>query len=216
MVERRFRLIVPAALLALLLLSSGGKPSETDAAETGIISEIAPASLVEGYHEVLDSIPELTSNPEPDPTEKNPAILDIPELGKFYPTNLVMEGPASTYSVEGCLGCRPDRLMANGDPLDNSKLTLAALPEFLLNTYVLVENITIDNDNKFPDNRGGVVAKVTDRGRFPKGRIADLTLTTNHFVLGGQPLPQGKTLIVRLTGLEPIESVRDNLIPNNP
>ncbi|MDD5147442.1 MAG: hypothetical protein PHV63_02750 [Candidatus Daviesbacteria bacterium] len=201
MVERRFRLIVPTALLALLLLSSGGKPSEIDAAETEVISEITPESLVKRYHEVLDSIPELTSNPEPDPIEKNPA--------------LVMEGPASTYSVEGCLGCRPDRIMANGDLLDDSKLTLAAPEEFPLNTYVLIENIT-DNDNESPDNRGGVVAMVTDRSGFPKGRIADLTLTTNHFVLGGQPLPQGKTLIVRLTGLGPVGSVSNNSIPNNP
>lgn len=82
------------------------------------------------------------------------------------------EGRASYYSELGCLGCRPDRKMANGERFDENKLTLAfwgnrryPVP---LNTPVLVSNL---------DNGISEIAVVTDRGNFDIGtrRIADLS-----------------------------------------
>lgn len=133
--------------------------------------------------------------------ETEPEIIEVPGVGTFIRTGLTMEGEASTYSRKGCLGCRDDRKMANEEDLDDNNLTLAALKEIPLNKYVLVENITD------PDNVHRVVAKVTDRGGFRElGRIADLTLTTNHYIRGGWPLQ------VRLTVLEPIEPTHDNIL----
>lgn len=76
------------------------------------------------------------------------------------------KGTASYYSEDGCVGCRDDRLMANGQRFDENAMTLAFnwLP---LNTEVVVKNVV---------NNKGVVAKVTDTGGFNElGRIADLS-----------------------------------------
>lgn len=77
-----------------------------------------------------------------------------------------LTGEASYYTVDGCLGCNPQRIMANGEKLDDTRKTIACnlLP---LNTKVLVKN----------SNNGLVTeAVVTDRGGFGKyGRVADLS-----------------------------------------
>lgn len=76
-------------------------------------------------------------------------------------------GKASYYSIDGCLGCNPGRIMANGETLDDTKMTLAhnVLP---LNTWVDIINTR---------NGNTCTAKVTDRGGFAKyHRIADLSL----------------------------------------
>lgn len=75
-------------------------------------------------------------------------------------------GKVSHYSYNGCLGCNPDRRMANGETLDDSRATIAFnwLP---MNTRVLVINL---------DNGKSIEAIVTDTGGFNElGRIADLT-----------------------------------------
>ena len=77
-----------------------------------------------------------------------------------------LTGEASYYTVDGCLGCNPQRIMANGEKLDDTKKTIACnlLP---LNMKVLVKN---------SDNGLTTEAIVTDRGGFGKyGRIADLS-----------------------------------------
>lgn len=76
-------------------------------------------------------------------------------------------GKASYYSIAGCIGCGPDRIMANGQRLDDTRYTLAN-NEIPLNTMVIVENTR---------NGKKEIAKVTDRGGFSRyGRIADLSL----------------------------------------
>ena len=39
-----------------------------------------------------------------------------------------LKGNASYYSVAGCLGCSPTLTMANGERLNDKKLTLALMP----------------------------------------------------------------------------------------
>lgn len=76
------------------------------------------------------------------------------------------KGTASYYSVAGCVGCREDLLMANGQKFDEDAMTLAFnwLP---LNTEVLVRNVS---------NGAEIKATVTDTGGFNElGRIADLS-----------------------------------------
>ena len=78
-----------------------------------------------------------------------------------------IKGKASYYSVDGCLGCRKDLKMANGEVFKDLAFTLAN-NELPLNTNVLVENTR---------NGQKAVAKVTDRGGFGKyDRVADLSL----------------------------------------
>jgi rare lipoprotein A len=75
-------------------------------------------------------------------------------------------GWGSYYTIDGCIGCREDRLMANQEKLDDSKLTVAFnyLP---LNTVVEITNF---------DNGKSVIARVTDRGGFEKyNRIIDVS-----------------------------------------
>lgn len=77
-----------------------------------------------------------------------------------------LTGEASYYTVDGCLGCNPQRIMANGEKLDDTRKTIACnlLP---LNTKVLVKN---------KENGLSTEAVVTDRGGFGKyGRVADLS-----------------------------------------
>ena len=76
-------------------------------------------------------------------------------------------GVASYYSHDGCIGCRSDQLMANGQPFKEMDLTLAS-NDYPLNTMVRVTN---------KDNGLTTIAQVTDTGGFNElGRIADLSL----------------------------------------
>lgn len=104
--------------------------------------------------------------------------LDIPEAKE----TVLLEGHVSYYSEAGCLGCREDRLMANGKKFDENAMTLAigvigftdegfGIPAIALNKKVLVRNL---------DNGKEVLAVVSDTGGFNNGdynnRIADLSL----------------------------------------
>jgi len=76
------------------------------------------------------------------------------------------KGTASYYSEAGCVGCRADLLMANGQRFDENAMTLAFnwLP---LNTKVTVRNASTGIS---------AVATITDTGGFGAlGRIADLS-----------------------------------------
>lgn len=92
-----------------------------------------------------------------------------------FPGELI--GMASYYSRAGCLGCSKTLTMANGESLDDTKLTIALAPNLisehkLMNKYVGVINIK---------NHMWVIAKITDTGGFAKlNRIADLSLETKN------------------------------------
>lgn len=141
-------------------------------------------------------------SPLPDPLEEaralrkahvnsrssRPVETPLPTL-KYTLTNRVWEGIASYYSEKGCLGCRPDLKMANGEIFDENKLTLAFM-RVPLNSQVLVENMK---------TRLSVVAKVTDRGGFePYGRIADLSLGLRNKISGEDLTPVRITLLQAL------------------
>ena len=82
-------------------------------------------------------------------------------------------GIASYYSRAGCVGCSKTLTMSNGEPLDDSRLTVAfnRAPK---NTFVVVTNLKTGQS---------IQAKVTDRGGFErKGRIIDLTIATRDAI----------------------------------
>ena len=85
------------------------------------------------------------------------------------PVESVVEGLASYYSRAGCLGCSPTLTMANGEPLDDNKLTVA-YNRAPLNSYIEITN---------PKTGEKVTARVTDRGGFERhGKIVDLSVAT--------------------------------------
>lgn len=86
-----------------------------------------------------------------------------------------IRGVASYYSRAGCVGCSESLTMANGEPLDDSKLTLA-FQRTELNKIVTITNLK---------NGQTVQAKVTDRGGFeslPVPKIADLSKATKEAI----------------------------------
>lgn len=92
----------------------------------------------------------------------------------------VLEGNASYYSTTGCLGCSPTLTMANGEPLDDSKITVA-YNRAPLNSYVTVTNIL---------TMQSVRAKVTDRGGFERhGKLIDLSVATKNAIGCGSTCP---------------------------
>lgn len=82
-----------------------------------------------------------------------------------------VSGKASYYSLEGCIGCRNDRKMANGEVLDDTRLTVA-YNRAPLNSYLQITNVNTQKT---------VIAKVTDRGGFENhGKIVDLSVATKE------------------------------------
>jgi rare lipoprotein A (peptidoglycan hydrolase) len=89
-------------------------------------------------------------------------------------------GKASYYSIEGCIGCNPARTMANGQRLDDTRLTIA-YNHAPLNSMVKVKNV---------DNGKYIYAKITDRGGFERhGKIADLSVATRDALGCGDTCP---------------------------
>lgn len=87
-------------------------------------------------------------------------------------------GQASYYSRKGCLGCSKNFTMANGQKLDDNKLTLACglkstCKFWKMGTVVEVVNVK---------NGKTVRATVTDKGGLRPGRIADLTIATRDAI----------------------------------
>lgn len=85
----------------------------------------------------------------------------------------VYVGMASYYSVDGCVGCRDDQLMANGQKFDENAMTLA------FNWLPLGTDVEVYN----PSTGEKVIAEITDTGGFNKlGRIADLSKGTKDAI----------------------------------
>ena len=84
-------------------------------------------------------------------------------------------GEASYYSRKGCLGCSESLTMANGQPLDDSKLTVAFNKLPLGKMVRIINNATNDV----------VTAEITDTGGFERpglNRIIDLSLATKNAI----------------------------------
>lgn len=101
-----------------------------------------------------------------------------PKTTKIIPSPTIYAGKSwlgkvSHYSRSGCLGCSTNMTMANGQPLDDSRATIAFnwLP---MNSKVLITNL---------DNGKSIEAVVTDTGGFNAlNRIADLTPAVSNYL----------------------------------
>lgn len=107
------------------------------------------------------------------PSIPTPTVNPIKNGGKLQKTSY--KGLASYYSRSGCLGCSKDFLMANGEPLDDTKLTVAFM-RAPLGTIIEIINIKTQQS---------ILAKVTDRGGFEHTKIpkiADLSVATKEAI----------------------------------
>lgn len=92
---------------------------------------------------------------------------------------LVMEGKASYYSRAGCLGCNPNVIMANGQPLNDNALTMAigADKKQFVGRSARVTSLATGKS---------VVVRITDTGGFYQAkygyRVADLTIATKQVI----------------------------------
>lgn len=89
-------------------------------------------------------------------------------------SKVLKSGKVSYYTLDGCLGCREDRLTASGEVLDDEKFTLAIPAEWRkdLPMGTMVEVVNTHTGKS-------VIAKINDTGGFLKyDRIADLSLAT--------------------------------------
>lgn len=106
------------------------------------------------------------------------------------PLSKFVIGEASYYSFVGCLGCDSNRIMANGEKLDDSKLTLALTPATVKKYKLLNDKVKIINLG----NGHTTYAKVTDTGGFAKyNRVADLSVATKN-AIGCKSLCQVKII----------------------
>lgn len=121
----------------------------------------------------LDPVVELELVPD-DPTTIELVVPEPEPTPTPRPTpSTYFEGEASYYSREGCIGCSPTLTMANGEPLDDGRLTLA-FNHAPMNTQVRVCNLATNSC---------IEALVTDTGGFGKlNRIADLTVATRDAI----------------------------------
>jgi rare lipoprotein A (peptidoglycan hydrolase) len=85
----------------------------------------------------------------------------------------VWYGKVSHYSRAGCIGCDPNFIMANGQPLDDNAFTIA-FNHAKMNSRARVTNL---------DNGKSVIVDVTDTGGFEQyDRIADLTIAVGNAI----------------------------------
>ena len=92
---------------------------------------------------------------------------------------VVLEGEASYYSRAGCLGCDPAMIMANGQSLDDTALTMAigANLKHLVGRPAKVTSLATGKS---------VTVRITDTGGFYQAkygyRVADLTVATKNAI----------------------------------
>jgi len=118
----------------------------------------------------------------PTPTKSSPRGEIKKGSSTVFPTKQdsnLLEGKASYYSEDGCLGCDENLIMANGEKLDDTKLTLALTPEAVKQHKLLNDFVTVINTS----TNQKIIAKVTDTGGFSKyNRVADLSVATKNAI----------------------------------
>lgn len=91
---------------------------------------------------------------------------------------VIRKGTASYYgeAEDKCLGCRADRLMANGEVLNDRALTVATAADIPLNSFIRITNT---------ETGKWAIAKVTDRGGFsgpPWYRVSDMSIAVKELL----------------------------------
>jgi rare lipoprotein A (peptidoglycan hydrolase) len=125
------------------------------------------------------SKPAPVAAPVPPKAPATPAPAPIAPAAPSGSAVVVMEGEASYYSRAGCLGCDPQMIMANGQPLNDNALTMAigADKKHLVGRTARVTSLATGKS---------VDVRITDTGGFYKAkygnRVADLTVATKQAI----------------------------------
>jgi hypothetical protein len=166
-----------AALIGGAAITSANHPNTTEA-------QIAPSPTINAprFGEVIPiPIPTFGTTrvlPPLDPPTATPEPTRVPQNLNICEGR---EGFAHWYSREQCLGCNPDRIMANGQPLNDNALT-AAYNRGPFGGILNVRNM---------ENNRNVDVEVTDRGAFDEepflsqGVIIDLTIAAKDAIGAG-------------------------------
>jgi len=103
---------------------------------------------------------DITPTPTPEPVIE--AKLEAKKSGTL------LEGAATWYGVgaDECLGCNPERIMANGQKLDDTAFTVAC-NDFPLGTRLIVQNVREDG--------GGLFTEVVVTDRHGSNIVVDMT-----------------------------------------
>ncbi len=124
-------------------------------------------------------VPQYDLEPELRQNERFTPSTRGADLGACQKTNWTMQGFATYYdalydpvsrTIKGCLGCRGDLVMMNGEKFDPNKFTTAIninIVRQILGKMVLFQN---------PETGVGVIVKVTDSGGF--SHLADMSRAT--------------------------------------
>lgn len=137
---------------------------------------VKPPTVVKEI-EVVSPVPEATATPTPTP-HLEPAKEATPPATPA-PVEKYVIGTASYYSVEGCVGCDSERIMANGQKLRDDVRTVALTPEIVAKHKLLNKIVTVENIK----TRQWVRARVTDTGGFAAyDRVADLSVATKEAI----------------------------------
>ncbi len=115
-----------------------------------------------GAHNQVDVLPTPVIPPPPAPFRG--VLTSFEELNHCDYGLETQTGKASYYTWNGCLGCRSDRMMRNGEIYDDTKLTLAN------NYFDLNSDVVVSNE----DTGISSWARVTDT-HGSATRIADLS-----------------------------------------
>ncbi|MBI3256104.1 MAG: hypothetical protein HYZ63_03990 [Candidatus Andersenbacteria bacterium] len=149
-------------------------------APSQLIPEIGKPIPAHGYTSaaVLSAPSPITTNGAWKAT--TPAKVAVaPKVHPTLDTPVVLEGEASYYSRAGCLGCDPQMIMANGQPLNDNALTMAigADKKHLVGYQAKVTSLATGKS---------VVVRITDTGGFYQAkyghRVADLSVASKKAI----------------------------------
>lgn len=135
-----------------------------------IVATPSPETKIANWPVKREIVPVATFAPQVAQTETTPTPIASKD-GAIY----TLEGEASYYSRAGCLGCDPNVIMANGQPLNDNALTMAigAHLKHFVGRQARVTSLATGK---------AVNVKITDTGGFYKAkyghRVADLTIAT--------------------------------------
>lgn len=173
-------------IISLVLIGALSTPSAALAFELpSLPPEITPPVVFEEEVVISDGYMDATLIATASPITTMSAPINVKAVKRTRAPRgpltepVVLEGIASYYSRAGCLGCNPLFVMANGQVLDDSALTMAigAHLKHLVGYQARVTNLA---------NGQSVVVRITDTGGFYQdkygNRVADLTIGTKQAI----------------------------------
>ena len=178
-----------AVLLAAVTVSVAAHPQPALAFEMALPISLSnkllapvnrlPADSYRGTGIIAAYPSPVTETGEREPVRRTKLAQAPVDVARNSDGLVVLRGEASYYSRAGCLGCHPAMIMANGQPLNDSALTMAigANLKHLVGHKARVTSLVTGKS---------VTVTITDTGGFYQAkyghRVADLTVATKNAI----------------------------------